>query len=155
MPEERTGSLREPTEGQHTPSDTGPKQLSRVNHPLGPFLSELLILQCRCCRARQGAVLQVSTEGDHALLAVHPADGGEGELQQWLAPCATIAKKVLSSGAAVLSPLNGDATAHGVIVPLRLAGGEPIVTAVLLQPADRNAAEATRQLLELIAGVSA
>jgi hypothetical protein len=36
-----------------------------------------------------------------------------------------------------------------------LAGGESVVVAVLLKPADRNAAEATRQLLELMAGVVA
>jgi hypothetical protein len=53
----------------------------------------------------------------------------------------------------VLSPVDGDLTAHAVIVPLRLAGEEPIVTAILLRPADKNVAEATRQLLELMDGL--
>ncbi len=62
-------------------------------------------------------------------------------------------EKAFSTGAAVLSPVDGDFRTHAVVVPLRLAGQEPIVTAVLLKPADKNAAEATRQLLELMAGL--
>ena len=94
-------------------------------------------------------------EGDHALLAVHPPAGGEQESSDWLEHCAAVAEKAFSTGSVILSPVDGDPKAHAVVVPLRLAGGERIVTAVLLKPADKNAAEATRQLLELMAGVVA
>ena len=94
-------------------------------------------------------------EGKYAVLAVHSPIVDEQEFHQWLDRCAGPAAKAFSAGSAVLSPVDGDLKAHAVIVPLRLADGEPIVTAVLLRPADKNAAEATRQLLELIAGVIA
>lgn len=126
---------------------------ARADHPWGRFFSELLALQCRCCRARQGAVLQVDSRGESALLAVHPATGGEQEPGGWLDRCVAVAEKSFSAGAVVLSPVDGDPKAHAVVVPLRLAGEERIVTAVLLRPADKSAAEATRQLMEVIAGV--
>lgn len=153
MAEEQTGIPAGSAEAGRAQMDTTPKPPRRAGHPFGRFFAELLALQCRCCRARQGAILQVGGDGDHALLAVHPADGDELELGQWLGPCAAVAQKASSAGSAVLSPVDGDLKAHVVIVPLRLAGSERIVTAVLLKPADRNAAEATRQVLELVAAL--
>jgi len=66
-----------------------------------------------------------------------------------------MAEKALAKGSLVLSPVDGDPHAHAVIVPLRLATEERVATAVLLRSSDKNAVEATRQLLELIAGLVA
>jgi len=124
-----------------------------LDHRLGRFFAELLALECRCCRAREGAILQVQGEGDPALLAVHPPAGGEPGSSPWLRRCAAVADKAFATGTVVLSPVDGDLKAQAVVVPLRWADEERIVTAVLLRPADKNAAEATRQLLELMGGL--
>lgn len=152
-------------ESAETPTDTGGNRSTRVeavsrtapriDQRYSGFFAQLLELQCRCCRARQGAVLLVGGEGDHALVAAHPPAVSEQELGSWLDRCASVGERVYSTGSAVLSPVDGDLKAHAVVVPLRLAGQERFVTAVLLRPADKNAAEATRQLLEVIAGVAA
>ncbi|MEN6335225.1 MAG: HlyD family efflux transporter periplasmic adaptor subunit [Phycisphaerales bacterium] len=100
-------------------------------------------------------MLEIDGGGEPALLAVHPPVAGDPEFGSWLDRCVAVAEKTLTSGAVILSPVNGDPGAHAVVAPLRIAGRGPIVTAVFLRPADRNAAEATRQLLELMAGVVA
>ncbi|MDO8942204.1 MAG: hypothetical protein Q7U75_03425, partial [Desulfobacterales bacterium] len=155
MPEESTGTPIDSAGQRDTQTAAASRPPRRTEHRFGRFLSELLALQCRCCRARQGVILQVDGEGKYALLAVHPPTADEQECDRWLDRCAAVAEKAVSAGSAGLSPVDGDLKAHAVIVPLRLTGQDRIVTAVLLRPADKNAAEATRQLLELMAGVVA
>lgn len=155
MPEEHTETPAGADKRQRVQADVASRPLRTTDHQFGRFVGELLALQCRYCRAREGVILQVAGEGKYALLASHPSAGGEQTPSPWLDRCVAVAEKAFSAGAVVLSPVDGDLKAHAVIVPLRLAGEERIVTAVLLRPADKNAAEATRQLLELMAGLVA
>ncbi len=154
MPEERATVSNESAGGPRAEVDVRPKPLRRMDHPWAAFWAELLALQCRCCRARQGAVLQMGGS-DPVLVGMYPTVGGEQELDAWLGHCLAAAQKASSTGATILSPVNGDFRTFAVVAPFRLAGQEPVVTAIELTLADRNAAEATRQLMELMAGLVA
>ncbi|MBN1506151.1 MAG: HlyD family efflux transporter periplasmic adaptor subunit [Sedimentisphaerales bacterium] len=120
---------------------------------LGPFLAELLAVQCRCCRARGGAVLQLDGGGGFRLVAVHPAGGPEQEPTSWLRRSAEAANQVSSSTVAVTLPVGGDLQTHVVVVPLRIADQGPLVTTLLLKTADKMALDGARQLLELTVGL--
>lgn len=152
MPEERVAVAGKSVDGPHGETDLKPRSLRKGDHPWAAFWAELLALQCRCCRARQGVVLQMGG-GDPVLVGMYPPVEDEQELRAWLGHCLAAAQKVSSSGGAVLFPVNGDSRTFAALTPFRLAGQEPIVTVILLSPADRNAAEAARQLMELVAGL--
>ena len=75
---------------------------------LGRFFAELLALQCRCCRAKHGAVLQLDGDSSFRTVALHPPDQAELDQPQWLQRSAATANQVFSSGGAAAVPVDGD-----------------------------------------------
>lgn len=122
--------------------------------PLGRFLRDLLAVQCRCCRARQGAVLLVDGESESHLLALH-APTTEEETTLWLDRCRAAADRVLSGGVAVVLPVDGDPRVNAIAVPLQLAGYPRLLATLLLRTPDKTSLEAARQLVELTTGLVA
>ncbi len=118
--------------------------------PLGPFLDELLNLQCRCCRAKYGAILQMDGDkGSYHVVASYPSTQAAQEQRQWLERSAAMSGQAFSAGAGIVSSVDGDVRTHAVIVPLRITGYERLLTTLLVRTADKAASEGARQLLEL------
>ena len=118
---------------------------------LGPFFQDLLALQCRCCRATHGAVLQLNDDGGFRPVAVHPPGQVEQEQRPWLQRSASAASQALSSGAGVVVPVDGDSRSHAVVVPLRIAGYDRLLATLWVNTTDKTVVEGARQLLELTA----
>jgi len=115
---------------------------------LGRFFRDLLAVQCRCCRADQGAVLQMDDQGNSHLLALRAPAVDEG-MPPWLDCCRAAADAMFSAGAAMVLSVDGDSRVSVIAVPLRLTGHSRLLAALLLRTTDRNVMEAARQLMEL------
>jgi biotin carboxyl carrier protein len=149
MPEELSRDSDDGREG--LPSrDEGPSgQPSDPQGELGRFFAQLLALQCRCCRAKRGAVLQLAGESSFRALALYPSGQIEQEQQQWLQRSAAAANQVFAGGGAAVVPVDGDLRTHAVVVPLRIPGHDRLLATLLVKTAEKTALEGARQLLEL------
>ena len=143
---EARGDSAGPTQGT---LDRQPGQDS----PLGRFLAELLALQCHCCRAKWGAVLQADGEKGVALVALHPAQTNEQETMPWLQRCAAAAEKLFAGRGAAVLPAYADQPVRAIAVPLPVAAQGRLLTMLLVKTSDKTAVEAARQLLELTVGL--
>lgn len=132
------------------PEAEGPAdQLLSTDGALDRFLAELLALQCRCCRARSGAALQLDGNGGFRAAALYPSGQIEQEHQPWLQRSAAAAQ-TLTTGAAIVS-IDGDLQSHAIVVLLRVAGHDQLLVTLLVKSADKTSLEGARQLLELTA----
>lgn len=120
--------------------------------PLRQFLLHLLTVQCRCCRARQGAVLQVDGERGSHVVALHSPGADEG-ITSWLDRCAASADSVFAAGTAAVVSIDGDPQVNAIAVPLRLVGQPRFLAALLVRTGDKASLEATRQLMDLTTGL--
>ena len=138
---------------QDSPAQTGtqPDQPVETDQGLGRFFMELLALQCRCCRARSGAVLQLEGDSRVRSVAVYPAGPLEPEQQPWLERSAAAASQVFSGGVAAVAPVDGELRTHAAMVPLRIPGQDRLLVTLLVKTADKTALEGVRQLLDLTA----
>ena len=118
---------------------------------LGGFFTELLALQCRCCRAKCGAVLQLDGGSSFRPVALYPSAQIDQEQPQWLRSSAAAAGRASSPGAATVVPIDGDPQAHAVTVPLQIAGHDRLLATLLVKGTDKTILEGARQLLELTA----
>ena len=62
-----------------------------ADETLGGFLAEPLALQCRCCRAKDGARLRVNGDNSFRLTVLYPSGQIDQEQQQWLRRSAAVA----------------------------------------------------------------
>jgi GAF domain-containing protein/biotin carboxyl carrier protein len=147
----RTPADANANEGSTPQTQRPPDQRPGTDEALGGFLTELLALQCRCCRAKGGAVLQLNGDGSFRPIALYPAGQVEQEQQLWLQRSATAAKQLFSTGASAIVPVDGGLQTHAIVAPLRVTGQDRLLAALLVKTADKTALEGARQLLELTA----
>ncbi len=143
----------------HTSEDANEGSPPRAEEPsnrapgaeagLGRFFTQFLAMQCRCCRAKHGAVLQLDGDKTFRTVALFPPGQIEQEQQQWLQRSAAAASQVFAGGGAAVVPVDGDLRTHAVIVPLRISGHDGLLATLLVKTADKTALEGARQLLEL------
>jgi multidrug resistance efflux pump len=125
---------------------------TRRDDPLGRLLRDLLAVQCRYCRADQGAVLQRDDQGTSHLLALHAPTVEEG-IPPWLDCCRAADDGMFSAGGASVLHVDSDPRISVIVAPLRLIRHPRLLAALLLRTTDRNVVEAARQLMELTTGL--
>ena len=144
------------------------RRLASFDEPAGMLLRELLEAQCRLSGADAAAAVRPSPTPDPdrpevEVLAVHPATGQVGMSPPWLQQ----AIRLIPSSADALEevevfPLRAPgslygqgAGQHAVLCPVRGEAGVESVAVFLVVSADRSAAEACRERLELSQGLFA
>jgi GAF domain-containing protein len=151
MPDEVSRTSTDAKEGVTLQTGGPSEQPPGTDGAIGRFFSELLTLQCRCCRAKHGAVLRVDGESSFQPVALYPSGQIEQEQQQWLVRSAAAANQVFAGGGAAVVPADGDLRGYAVIVPLRVTGQDRLLVTLLVKTADKTVLEGARQLLELTA----
>lgn len=148
MPDEL--SRTSPEAKQDSPAQAGTRsdRVSESAQALGQFFIELLALQCRCCRAKGGAVLQLNGDNGLRAIALYPPGQVDQESQPWLQRSAKAAEQLPSTSGAAVVPVDGLQT-HAIVAPLRIPGQERLLTTLMVKTADKTALEGARQLLEL------
>ena len=135
-------------------------QLSRFDGPPEQFLANLVAMQCQIAQAAAGAILRGGPGRRTEILAVYPAMERGATAPPWLAEAVESAAQVANDGVtsskALRSPdeLYGQpARRHLVMVPIKGERGVRGIAAFVVEVRDAFSLAASRERLELSAGL--
>jgi len=86
-------------------------------------------------------------------LALHPLSQDGEEAADWLQHCTRAGKRVLSSNAPLVIPLQGSDRTHIILLPLEMQTRGRVLETFLLKTTNKTALESAAHLLQLTAGL--
>ena len=149
--------MSEQSSGQQGPSIADLiESLSRFDGPPDQFLVNLLAVQCAIGWASAGSYVRATSDGKAEILAVYPPMEPGATAPSWLSQAVETLPQVASSGTTLVKPLRQPDQLYGampdkflILLPIRGGGGLRGFSVFLVENADDNLLQSSRQRLEL------